>query len=188
MQFRISRVWIIQFLLIGIFSSLSLLANQVLVGNFTPHNSEKNLDIEKEFRESLEKKLSAKNFKVSFTNDNRNTIFQNAKQSEFYIEGQYIKTKDSPLSIYIQIYDTSSGIVIDAISESLNLKSIEGIELDPNEINRSNQEIINIITKQIAIDLFLNTEKKESRENIQDHLISKPIYKKGLFPISQYDT
>ena len=175
-------------MLIGIFSSLSLLANQVLVGNFTPHNSEKNLDIEKEFRESLEKKLSAKNFKVSFTNDNRNTIFQNAKQSEFYIEGQYIKTKDSPLSIYIQIYDTSSGIVIDAISESLNLKSIEGIELDPNEINRSNQEIINIITKQIAIDLFLNTEKKESRENIQDHLISKPIYKKGLFPISQYDT
>ena len=74
------------------------------------------------------------------------------------------------------------------MSESLNLKSIEGVELDPKEINRSNEEIIELISKQVAIDLELNPEKKESRENIQDHLISKPIYKKGIFSISQSDT
>ena len=45
--------------------------------------------------------------------------------------------------------------------------------------NRSNEEIIELISKQVAIDLELNPEKKESRENIQDHLISKPIYKKS---------
>lgn len=168
----------------------SLSANSVLIGNFTPYASEQNSEIEKQIQESLKREISDKRHAVSFTKENRNVIFQNAtiSQNQFYIEGQYSKTKDSPLSVYIQIYDPNTGRIIDAMSESLNLKSVEGVELDAHEINRSNQEIINVIAKQVAIDLELNPERKESRENIQDHLISKPIYKQGLFPISQIDT
>ena len=181
---------IYSFLSIGILFSNPIFADNILIGKFTPHASEKNSEIENQIYQSLKKELSQKGYTVLFTKENQENIFQNTKSSEnkFYLEGQYTKTKSEPLSIYIQVYNPSTGKIIDAMSESLNLKSIEGVELDPKEINRSNEEIIELISKQVAIDLELNPEKKESRENIQDHLISKPIYKKGIFSISQSDT
>ncbi len=179
-------------------SSLDLKAQEntkktkISIGSFTSHQSESNILIENTIFEKIKLEFEGKNLRVNQVKASRNTNLQSAKESldDFYIEGFYKKNPENKtITLYAQIYNPDSKLIIDAILETNNIN--EKLGYDNDEIKNKNilseDKTISNFVKKILISVQSNPNKSEIRENINEKLLSKPIGKEIEFPVAKVD-
>ena len=108
---------------------------------------------------------------------------------KFALGGFYKKKKNQPIEIFLQIYSTKQKKIIDALSSTF--PSIDGLNLDNNEVQKLDNEIIEEISKKIVLQIKLNPNGNPQDIGINESILNKPISKKlepFLKPIDEEST
>ncbi|MCB1180296.1 MAG: TonB-dependent receptor, partial [Leptospiraceae bacterium] len=132
-----------------------------------------------------QKEANDKNFEVLMGEGN-GLNFEEAKKkgASVLVDGYYVKKEGNNLEIYIQIYDVDSKAVIDAYHESYNFPELEGVKLDPNEIKKPDDQILEDASKKVLLKIRSNPNKKQKIASIEESLVQQPIYSKDNFAIN----
>jgi outer membrane receptor protein involved in Fe transport len=163
---------------------------KLLIGRFTGYSGTADKDIEQKILDSLKSNFNSKSFESNFSKGTRNLNLKFAKENDldFYLEGYYRLDKDKKfLTLYAQIYNTNTGLIIDAIfetnniNEKLNLNAEEIQDKKPDSIEKTIQKF----TNNIILSLQSNPNKIEITENINERLLTKSLGKEFNFPISK---
>ncbi|MBK6605356.1 MAG: TonB-dependent receptor [Leptospiraceae bacterium] len=170
------------------FNSIVLHAQQVTpsktvyIGNFQPHESDRNSNIEKEIQSTLNKKIQGSGLNpVDSTKSTTSERLTEAKQANarFLLEGFYNKkNSDSNLNLYIQVYDPESGQMIDAYSITDEIYQSEGLQLDKEELKESDQSIVEKLANKTSLILRSNPNKKKNPSNLEQYASSSRLSEK----------
>ena len=170
------------------FNSIVLHAQQVTqsktvyIGNFQPHESDRNSNIEKEIQSTLNKKIQGSGLNpVDSTKSTTSERLTEAKQANarFLLEGFYNKkNSDSNLNLYIQVYDPESGQMIDAYSITDEVFQSEGLQLDKEELKETDQSIIEKLANKTSLILRSNPNKKRNPGNLEQYASSSRLSEK----------
>lgn len=107
-------------------------------------------------------------------------------KSDFYISG-YI-SKSNSIELSAQIYDPEKSIIIDAINISDTIEGIESLNLDINDIKKSESQLIKEFADKISIRLRSNSKKSLRSQNVQEFVTNHPIIGKLNLPTLDQDT
>ncbi|MCB1141783.1 MAG: TonB-dependent receptor [Leptospiraceae bacterium] len=172
---------------IEIFSQES---RSIFIGRFQPYQGESKVDIENKIQKELSSQLESKGYKVTLMNSNSETddlAKLKSPVTNIYIAGYYKKVKDQNLSIYGQIYDTSTGKVINAYNLIPTSFLIEGIQLPEDEMREEDSQVIEKFVKSILLDARYSQEGKINDEKIEEYIVQSNIGKDKKFPLTQRD-
>ncbi|MDX1961099.1 MAG: TonB-dependent receptor [Leptospiraceae bacterium] len=138
-------------------------------------------------------KTFAKERRYTIFTDNSDSIEQllakaKSANASLLIDGYYRKKEAGNLELYVQVYDVNNGSVIDAHHANFEYPELDNIKLDSKEIQKTDDEIISDVAKKTVLKLNNNPNKKVRTENIEDSLISQPVYKVNKFNIGREDT
>lgn len=181
--------FIILFPFVSIISQEQTNEKIIFLSNFQAFQSEKNSNVESLILESLKKKFESNKFKVLPTNGSNlteNLDYAKKNNGSFLIEGFYQPGTDTKnLSIYIQVYNPTTGFMIDAISIVDEIDIVEGVTLDPNELKEKDETVIAKMSNRVSTSVRTNVNRKENRENINQNLLNTKIAEKNKFPITE---
>lgn len=181
--------FIILFPFVSIISQEQTNEKIIFLSNFQAFQSEKNSNVESLILESLKKKFESNKFKVLPTNGSNlteNLDYAKKNNGSFLIEGFYQPGTDTKnLSIYIQVYNPTTGYMIDAISIVDEIDIVEGVTLDPNELKEKDETVIAKMSNRVSTSVRTNVNRKENRENINQNLLNTKIAEKNKFPITE---
>ena len=131
--------------------------------------------------------LQKSNLQISqATASSLDTRLSEAKDRNFsyLVEGFYKKNQSSGnLNLYLQIYDPSTGYIIDAYNVTDELIDQENLVLDPIEVKEEDDKRIDRLVKKLETMVTLNKKKKENRENINDYIVNSSISQNRNFRI-----
>lgn len=161
---------------------------KVYIGLFKSFQSTENPEISKKIQEEfLAKSKDLEMIKGSSTDTNQTLREAKEKNASLAIDGYYKKKESANLEIFIQIYDVDTGSIIDAYHASFSFPELEGVKLDPNEIKKTDSEIIADAVKKTITKIRTNPQKKVKEESIDESLVNQPIYEKNKFKIAKSD-
>lgn len=190
------------FLTFGIYSSLFLfpqIAAQdvnkkaekiVALAPFVAHKSKESTEISQKIQAKIQAELEAQGFQVvKVTEKDLNSRLTEAqkKEANFLIEGFYRINNDGKVDMFVQIYNPEKKILIDAVNSTNQPAVLEGIVLDPVEMNKTESQILNEISKKIPLRLRSNPKKAERRDNITEFAIETGLVKEYNLPIEKED-
>ncbi|MCB1159054.1 MAG: TonB-dependent receptor, partial [Leptospiraceae bacterium] len=162
----------------------------VYLGKFAAYNSAKDPQVEDLIFLNLKKELTDSGYTVregeadlSGTPIEEKSLEKNSHS--FLIDGYYRKDKFHNLNLYIQIYDASTGKVIDAVNISRDLPELEDLNLDETELKESDSEVISDAAKKTLIRIKGNPDKKIIDEHIDNEIKNHPISSTYRFPLSE---
>jgi len=181
--------FIILFPFVSIISQEKTNEKIIFLSNFQAFQSDKNSNLESLILESLKKKFESNKFKVLPTNGSNlteNLDYAKKNNGSFLIEGFYQPGTDTKnLSIYIQVYNPTTGFMIDAISIVDEIDIVEGVTLDPNELKEKDETVIAKMSNRVSTSVRTNVNRKENIENINQNLLNTKIAEKNKFPITE---
>jgi outer membrane receptor for ferrienterochelin and colicins len=184
-------IWLCQVFVVNVFSQEVEQKRLVVLGPITPHKTLQNKKVEEQSFYLLDNALKEKSYAIQ---DHRNKSLEESMshaksvQAGYVVAGYYSKKSDSHnLEIYLQIYDAKTGSLIDMVSVSQNMKELEGIELDREELKETDEEVISQAVQKSVIKILSNPEKKERRETIDQELEANNIYKEVNLNLSKED-
>lgn len=157
---------------------------------FSPYKSEIDTTIEEKIYNSLRTKLEKNGYQVAkMKKSSLKENLNSSKQNDFwiYVDGFYRRSENKNLELFIQIYNPQTGKVIDALNVTDLQVELEGIKLDPNEIRKKDEEVLEDAENKLGLRIRGNPKKLERRENIQAFILEHPIGKEKEFPIEKED-
>lgn len=163
----------------------------VVIAQFDSYRSSSSVEIQSRIREAIQKKLVQNGYRVVYARSSSvEGALQEAKQYDAdFVVGGYYRQGEINLEIFGQIYDPSSGYVIDAVNVSDNLErlaDVEGMEnlrLDASELREDPDQRIDEFSRKVSIRIRSNPERQERRFNIDENLLSHPIGNELDFPV-----
>lgn len=173
---RIYNIFII------LFVSSNLLAQQnskiIYLEDFLPieTGAEKKINSTK-LREFIKSKLTDAGYDVQIgtTPDHENAFLK--IEGFFSLDG----------SIYVQFYNPKTNELIDAIGQIEIQSQLEGVQLDPSEFSKSNEEIWNDLSKKILFRIHSNPSRIKKPHNIQEFAIDSPVNKVKKIKVEVFD-
>jgi len=179
------------FVLIGlIFWTAEIYGQEICHSPFIP-NTSKDRGIESLLERFWKESAGRSGFILNPMNaESRQDRISSAKKANcsYYVEFQYTITSDKTYRYFAQIYNPSTGMVIDGQSYSSDLFSsieLEGIQLDPKEIRESDTESVRKFIANVTNSIKSNPKKTERYQNIVDHVYSSPIAKQESLEIAE---
>lgn len=184
-------------ILFGFFISFETILSKdiqkkIVLGNFKPHKSDPDTNTQDKLQSSLVNTFESRGFIVQQKYDDRETNIRSAKESKslYYIEGYYQKNKEKKiLTAYALLYDPVTGNLIDVVRYSNDIEdslgeSFKNIE---DKYKEDESKVIQSLAEAVSFSVLANPSKTEIRENIYDHLLSRPIGKEINFTIAKED-
>ncbi len=127
--------------------------------------------IQAKIRASLEK-FNYDTFILESTNNNLNLIKAREEGASYYISG-FVK-KSKTLEIYGQIYNPETGVIIDALNIKGTIEGLENIELNLEEVQKTDAEIENEFANKISLRIRSNRNKAIRTQNISEFITNNP--------------
>jgi outer membrane receptor protein involved in Fe transport len=189
------KLRIINIIAVLIFSFQGLLSQEpdktkklVVVAKFRPYFCENEPKLEEKILDKIKNGLISKNFETKTipAGKSKDQIVQAQKINAFLlINGFYKRNKrNEGLVIYSQVYHPQKGHIIDALRISDILAELGDIQIEEG-VKTSNEETINKIVERLMIRLSFNLDRKIRSGNINDFLVTDPIFKEFHFPVER---
>tara|TARA_Y100001937_G_scaffold23899_1_gene34223 strand:- start:263090 stop:266014 length:2925 start_codon:yes stop_codon:yes gene_type:complete len=163
----------------------------VVIGPFQPYQSTVSNELQTDIRGRLELLLSQNGYQVYFARaQTLEGALQEARQygAAYLVSGFYRQGKIN-LEVFGQIYNPETGYVIDAINVSDNLerlqdvKGLENLQLDEEELKESREQRIQEFSRKVSIRIRSNPNRQERRFNIDENLLSHPLSDEVQFSV-----
>jgi iron complex outermembrane receptor protein len=159
---------------------------------FKPYKTTKDLSLEIQIQNSLKEELLEINFDVREIDSIEKGLDSGKKITGAIVVGGYYRIdKNNNLNLYCQIYHAKDGYIIDAVNITSGISVLEGfegfedIQLDPEELKTSNEEMIDKLTKKVLLRIRANPKLKVKGQNIEDNIINDTIGADIKFPIKK---
>ena len=160
----------------------------ISMGYFTsidPNSPGKEEEINKTLQQYLKQELETKGYKIDFKKGSLSDNLSNSKKENHFIQIEGNFQIQNNISLYAQIYNPKTGLMIDAYNLTDDLSDIEGLTLDKDEIQFDRDQTIKDFAKKLAIRIRSNPNLLVRHQNIQEYVQSSPIYRVKSLPISQ---
>lgn len=160
----------------------------IMVARFVPFEGERNVALEKTIAQSLQKHLISAGYRVRAVGpadrSSLPSVIAGARESasQLLIGGVYRTRPGSNPDLYAQIYDPTTGFVVDAYSVAQILIESEGIQLPADE-RRTDEETVTKLARKIVIAIRANPQRRTRHGNIAENLRSTPIANALPFPL-----
>jgi outer membrane receptor for ferrienterochelin and colicins len=179
--------------IITLFFSLSIQAQSdsklIYVGEFRPLKIQEDKTASLLFQ-SLKSQLQKDGFTVQeipYNSLESNLNYAKRQNAQFYLSGFYGRSHLGNLEIYAQVYNPTTGRVIDAFSSSDEILKIEGLDLTGADLKQDDSITMDRFTKRLALKLKINPTGQEKRQEIMEHLSSTKVSREEAFPIAKSD-
>ncbi|MCB1144018.1 MAG: TonB-dependent receptor [Leptospiraceae bacterium] len=176
------------YLILFLLLTFSLFAGEkVTLSPLEPFESERDPELEVQFREHLIKELLLQDYEVVLLEGSGLSDLPKSKelQAKLHIGGYYKKDTENPLELYIQVYSPEKQVVIDAVSTGLNVTSELGIVFEKKELEELNRQRTNDSINKLITGIRMNRDLSEQPQNIDTELLNKKIHQKINFPINK---
>jgi outer membrane receptor protein involved in Fe transport len=161
----------------------------IYVGEFRPLKSQEDATASRLFQ-SLKSELQKDDYTVQeipYNSLQANLDYSKRQNARFYLSGFYGRSHLGNLEIYAQVYNPSTGKVIDAFSSSDEILKIEGLDLSGADLKQDDSVTMDRFTKRLALKLKINPTGQEKRQEIMEHLSSTKVSGEESFPIAKSD-
>ncbi|MCE9600344.1 MAG: TonB-dependent receptor [Spirochaetia bacterium] len=135
---------------------------------------------ESSMRAEIQNSLERAGLSVTNSNETRPD-----KTSGFFLGIYYSRSRLGNLDLYGQIYDGSTGYVVDAVSLTDEYLAEANLALPADEMKRDDSERIRQFADRMASRVAGNPRKTERTENIQESILALPIGKEVEFPVQR---
>lgn len=174
-------------LLSGLISDLD--AREIVIGEFVPKNGSG--QVENKIRNSLAAELREAGFDVRLTGGTRPSEMseENRQNAFLFISGFYGRSKNGVLNIYVQIYHPETGQIIDAynrVDVSERVDNYANIDLPADEIQVPDDEVIETVSRKVAIQARVNARRRIKRENLDQYVRTSDLAEYSL-PVAEAD-
>ncbi len=165
---------------------------KIFLGTFLPHKSEVDANTQDKLQSSIVNTFESRGFQVEYRNDKREINLKQAKDngSLYYIEGYYQRKKERKiLTVYALLYDPKTGNLVDVVRYSNDIADSlgEGFKDIEDKYKEDEEKVIQSLADSVSFSVLANPSKTEIRENIYDHLLSRPIGKEIDISIAKED-
>ncbi len=160
----------------------------VSIGEFQSYKTNSNPRIKDKIKSSLESQFQSYGYETKNLSGDLNSKLNQSKQnnSNYFVDGYY-QESDTGVRLYGQVYDPETGVVIDAFSQGLEFSSIDGVNLDKEEMKTNEDKEIEKFTKKLSTIVRVNPKKNIRNENIDEHIAGNQIGKDIKFPVKKED-
>ncbi len=185
------------FLILGFLTIISSLSSKdverkILLGSFLPHKSELDANTQDKLQSSLISSFESRGFTVEQGKGIKEANIKTAQGngSLYYIEGYYQRKKEKKiLTVYALLYDPKTGNLVDVVRYSNDIadslgESFKNIE---DKYKEDEDKVIQNLAEAVSFSVLANPSKTEIRENIYDHLLSRPIGKEITVSVANED-
>ncbi|MBL0263990.1 MAG: TonB-dependent receptor plug domain-containing protein [Leptospiraceae bacterium] len=185
------------FLILGFLTIISSLSSKdverkILLGSFLPHKSELDANTQDKLQSSLISSFESRGFTVEQGKGIKEANIRTAQgnRSLYYIEGYYQRKKEKKiLTVYALLYDPKTGNLVDVVRYSNDIadslgESFKNIE---DKYKEDEDKVIQNLAEAVSFSVLANPSKTEIRENIYDHLLSRPIGKEITVSVANED-
>ncbi|HRG45711.1 MAG TPA: TonB-dependent receptor plug domain-containing protein [Leptospiraceae bacterium] len=185
------------FLILGFLTIISSLSSKdverkILLGSFLPHKSELDANTQDKLQSSLISSFESRGFTVEQGKGIKEANMKTAQGngSLYYIEGYYQRKKEKKiLTVYALLYDPKTGNLVDVVRYSNDIadslgESFKNIE---DKYKEDEDKVIQNLAEAVSFSVLANPSKTEIRENIYDHLLSRPIGKEITVSVANED-
>ncbi|NCN08268.1 MAG: TonB-dependent receptor [Leptospira sp.] len=170
--------------------SLSAESNQqkVTISKFKILKGDISKEFDEKFYNSIISKLNKNKFDVNLIQDStiENALRVSKENQSNYLISGYISSAQS-LEVYAQIYDPDTSIIIDAFNISDTIEGIESLDLNLNDIKKTQSDLIKEFSDKITVRLRSNSKKSIRSQNVQEFVTNDPIIKKFNLPTAEQD-
>lgn len=165
---------------------------KIFLGQFIPHKSDADLNVEEKLQSSLISSFQTRGFKTEQVTGDRSANIKNAQKANalYYIEGYYQTKKDKKiLTVYALLYDPTSGNLVDVIRNSNDIADSlgDGFKDLEDKFKEEEDKVIQNLATSVSFSVITNPSKTEIRENIYDQLLSRPIGKEINITLAKED-
>ncbi|MCB1179489.1 MAG: Plug domain-containing protein, partial [Leptospiraceae bacterium] len=160
----------------------------IYLSEFSPHKGKASKEISEKIYKRVKEKFEQNGFEVrKAEGTNLKEKLSQAKKAKagFLLDGYYKIGEDRTLNIYSQIYSPEKENMIDALNVTNEITELEGIKLDPKEMQSSDEEVIAEFENKIDIRVRTNTKFRERRENINESAVATGIADEYNLPITK---
>lgn len=161
----------------------------IVLGEFRAvQNSEEGMN--RKIVQKIETILIQENYKVVKVRRgdlNRDLQFSRNSSAQFYISGQYSRSRYGNLELYAQIYSAERSVVVDAFSVSDESLLVEGLELNPREMRKPDEDRMDRFSRRLVLKIRINPRAQEKKSEVAEHLSSKKVKSLENFPIQNSD-
>jgi outer membrane receptor for ferrienterochelin and colicins len=187
---------IFRFILFLVFISIPLFSQSekyvpILISKPIPYNSEYSTSLEQRIIENIESTFSKKGIRAIFTKSSSPLELSKDEQNKttLFLKIYYQKKKGGIVTIYNVLYDTKEKVVIDALHNSNDILEILGEDFKDaaEKYKEPEDSLVQKNAENLAALILSNPNSTINRENIFDHLISKPIGKSIDFSMKKED-
>ena len=185
------------FLILGFLTIISSLSSKdverkILLGSFLPHKSELDANTQDKLQSSLISSFESRGFTVEQGKGIKEANIKTAQGngSLYYIEGYYQRKKEKKIiNVYAMLYDPKTGNLVDVVRYSNDIadslgESFKNIE---DKYKEDEDKVIQNLAEAVSFSVLANPSKTEIRENIYDHLLSRPIGKEITVSVANED-
>ncbi len=159
----------------------------IYLSKFKSFKSQQNSEVPEKIFQNIKQDFVDNGFEVVEVNSDLKQNLQKAKlaKARFFIDGYYKNSESEGLHLYSQIYNPDTGYMVDATHSTSGVEGLEGIQLDPNELNKNDNSLVRDFAKKLVIRARTNQKRAERRENINESLLSNQLGKEMKFPIEE---
>ncbi|WCL49450.1 TonB-dependent receptor plug domain-containing protein [Leptospira sp. GIMC2001] len=160
----------------------------VIISDFELLNNAVPADSNTKIAQSLKSKLEAKNYRVELINGSKiqtNIDVSKSKGADFYIGG-FLKY-DKTLEIYGQVFDPEKGYAIDALNTSGSIEGLESVDINLDDVKKSDSEIVNEFTNKMVLRLRSNLNKSVRNQNLQEFVTNSKLASNLDIPVPKED-
>jgi outer membrane cobalamin receptor len=153
--------------------------NLIMISSFYPYKSNRSEDIQNKVEARINSSFVQAGFSTKQSQGgNLSERLDSAKKanSSLLVEGYYQKVSaKNNLNLYIQIYNPSTGKIIDAYYLSDETFEGKGLQIDPNDLLEDDEIRIEKFTKKLTQMVRTNKGRKENQESITKYLSESKI-------------
>ncbi|HMV42780.1 MAG TPA: Plug domain-containing protein, partial [Leptospiraceae bacterium] len=180
------------FISISVFGQTTTnLVKKVSISNFSNYKTNPDSKMQENIYKSLSNRFKENGYTVDQLTESsleKKLATAKANGSSFLIDGYYKKTSGENLNIFVQIYNTENGKLIDAFNQSPeSLPELGQITLDKSEMTITDDKAIEDMSKKVFTRIRANPKRLENRENINEYVAQAPIGNEMNIPIPQED-
>lgn len=159
---------------------------KIMIGSFS--TSERNSKITPYISQKLQTKLENSGYEVILLDKttSRKSGFRRAQSENafLFVSGSFAKNPTTNnLDIYGQIYNPQNKTAIDAYSKTDQELSNLSIKLDSEELKETDDKRMEEFVDKLVLQIRSNPDKKERRNNIQQHILLAGLEKKYYIPL-----
>ncbi|HNF23644.1 MAG TPA: TonB-dependent receptor, partial [Leptospiraceae bacterium] len=159
-------------------------SKNISIVKFQPYKSSRQDTVADSIQSKLISELQKQGFAAQSSSDeNISAALNRAKTEKPYltVSGYYEKNEHGTLNLYLQVYDSEKGTLIDSIIIADAYSGLEGVKLDKEEMSESDESRIDKFVKKAALKIKNNPKKKTQPEDLSD-LKESPLAKAVSFP------